>query len=87
MIIRVRVIPNAKHNEVMNRVGSIVRVRIAAPAVEGKANDELIEFLAEFFSVPKSKVSILRGEKGKEKTIQIEGRPDHEFEEMMDAIP
>ena len=32
-------------------------------------------------------VSILRGEKGKEKTIQIEGRPDHELEEIMDAIP
>lgn len=87
MIIRVRVIPNAKHSEVMNRVGSIVRVRIASPAVEGKANDELIEFLAEFFEVPKKQVSILRGEKGKEKTIQIEGRPDHELEDVMDAIP
>lgn len=87
MIIRVRVIPNAKHSEVMNRVGSIVRVRIAAPAVEGKANDELVEFLAEFFSVKNRDVTILRGEKGKEKTIQIEGRPDHELEETMDAIP
>jgi uncharacterized protein (TIGR00251 family) len=87
MIIRVRVIPNAQHSEVMNRVGSIVRVRIAAPAVEGKANEELIEFLAEFFSVPKKFVSILRGEKGKEKTIQIEGRPEHELEDAMDAIP
>lgn len=87
MIIRVRVIPNAQHNEVMNRVGSIVRVRVSSPAVEGKANEELIEFLAEFFTVPKSKVSILRGEKGKEKTIQIEGRPDHELEDVMDAIP
>lgn len=87
MIIRVRVIANAKHNEVMGRVGSIVRVRISAPAVEGKANDELIEFLAEFFGVGRKFVSILRGEKGKEKTMQIEGRPDHELEEVMDAIP
>ena len=87
MIIRVRVIANAKHNEVMSRVGSIVRVRISAPAVEGQANEELIEFLAEFFTVPKRGVSILRGEKGKEKTVQIEGRPDHELEGVMDAIP
>ena len=49
MIIRVRAIPNAKHSEVMGRVGSVVRVRVAAPAVDGKANEELIEFLAEFF--------------------------------------
>jgi uncharacterized protein (TIGR00251 family) len=87
MIIRVRVIPNAKHSEVMNRVGSIVRVRIAAPAVEGKANDQLIEFLADFFGVKPRDVSILRGEKGKEKTVQIEGLPDHELEDVMDSIP
>ena len=87
MIIRVRVIPNAKHSEVMGRVGSIVRVRIAAPAMEGKANEELLEFLAEFFGVAPRHVSILRGEKGKEKTVQIEGRPDHELEDVMDSIP
>lgn len=87
MIIRVRVITNAKHSEVMSRVGSIVRVRIAAPAVDGKANAELLEFLAEFFGVKKTGVSILRGEKGKEKTVQIEGRPDHELEDVMDSIP
>lgn len=87
MIIRVRVIANAKHNEVMGRVGSIVRVRVAAPAVDGKANRELIEFLSEFFGVKRHDVSILRGEKGKEKTVQVEGRPEHEIEEMMDAIP
>ena len=87
MIIRVRVIPNAKHSEVMGRVGSIVRVRISAPNMDGKANTELMEFLAEFFGVKEKYVSILRGEKGKEKTIQIEGRPDHELEEIMDAIP
>lgn len=87
MIIRVRVIPNAKHSEVMGRIGSIVRVRVASPAVDGKANGELCEFLAEFFGVKSRYVSILRGEKGKEKTVQIEGRPDHELEEVMDAIP
>jgi uncharacterized protein (TIGR00251 family) len=87
MIIRVRVIPNAQHSEVMGRVGSIVRVRVAAPAVDGKANQQLMEFLAEFFGVKERYVSILRGEKGKEKTIQVEGRPEHELEEVMDAIP
>jgi uncharacterized protein len=87
MIIRVRVIPEARHSEVMGRVGSIVRVRVAAPAVDGKANGELMEFLAEFFGVKEKYVSILRGEKGTEKTIQVEGRPEHELEEIMDAIP
>ena len=35
----------------------------------------------------KKGVSILRGEKGKEKTVQIEGRPEHELEDVMDSIP
>lgn len=87
MIIRVRVITKAKHSEVMGRVGSIVRVRITAPAVDGKANAQLIDFLAEFFGVASRDVSILRGEKGKEKTVQVEGRPDHELEDVMDSIP
>ena len=48
-------------------------VTVNAPAVDGRANDELVEFLAEYFGVNKRYVSILRGEKGKEKTVQIEG--------------
>ncbi|MCB4756830.1 MAG: DUF167 domain-containing protein [Elusimicrobia bacterium] len=87
MIIRVRAIPNAHHSEIMGRVGSIVRVRVAALNVEGKANEELVDFLAEYFSVQSRFVSILRGEKGKEKTVQIEGRPEHELEAIMDSIP
>ncbi|MFN0117644.1 MAG: DUF167 domain-containing protein [Elusimicrobiota bacterium] len=87
MVIRVRVIANAKHSEVMGRLGSVVRVRIAAPAIDGKANEELIQFLAEFFEVRKSSVSILKGEKGKEKIIQVEGKPDHQLEHIMQSIP
>ena len=46
MIIKVRVIPNSKRNDVVSRIGSILRVKIAAPAVEGKANEELCDYLA-----------------------------------------
>jgi len=87
MIIRVRVIPNAKHSEIMGRVGSIVRVRVAAVAVDGKANQELMDFLAEFFDVRPNQVAILRGEKGKEKMIEIKGRPELELEDIMESIP
>ena len=49
MIIRVRVIPNAKHNEVMGRLGSVVRVRIKGRAVEGQANAELNRIFSGIF--------------------------------------
>ena len=51
MIIRVRVIPNAKESDVVGRVGSTVRLKVAAPAIDGKANMELCRYLAEFFEV------------------------------------
>ncbi len=87
MIIKVRVIPNSKRNEVVSRIGSILRVKISAPAVEGKANEELCEFLSEFFDVKRSMVFLRKGERGREKTIEIIGRSEEELAEVLDTIP
>ena len=83
MIIKVRVIPNSKRNDVVSRIGSILRVKIAAPAVEGKANEELCEYLSDFFDVNRSHVLLRR----REKTIEITGRTEEELEEVLDTIP
>lgn len=87
MIIRVRVIPHADISEMAGRIGSTVRVRIATPDIDGGANAELVRFLSDFFEVRSKGVKILRGEKGKEKTVEIEGRPEEELEEIMESIP
>jgi uncharacterized protein (TIGR00251 family) len=87
MIIKVRVIPNSKRNEVVSRVGSILRVKIAAPAVEGKANEELCDFLADFFDVKRSMIFLRKGERGREKTIEITGRSEEDLDEVLDTIP
>ncbi|MDR0398795.1 MAG: DUF167 domain-containing protein [Endomicrobium sp.] len=87
MIIKVRVIPNSKRNEVVSRVGSILRVKIAAPAVEGKANEELCDFLADFFDVKRSMIFLRKGERGREKTIEITGRSEESLDEVLDTIP
>ncbi|HMU76047.1 MAG TPA: DUF167 domain-containing protein [Elusimicrobiota bacterium] len=87
MIIRVRVIPNAVRSEVVGRIGSTVRVKVAAPAIDGKANNELTTFLAEFFEVKNRGVKIVRGQNGKEKTVEISGRAEEELEEVMETIP
>ena len=60
MIVKVRVIPNAIENEVVSRIGSVLRVKVAAPAVDEHANAALKDYLAEFFEVPGKRVSILR---------------------------
>jgi uncharacterized protein (TIGR00251 family) len=87
MIIKVKVILNSKRNEVVSRIGSILRVKLMASAVEGKANKELCDFLSDFFDVKKSMIFLRKGERGKEKTIEIIGRSEEELNEILDSIP
>ncbi|MDR0985275.1 MAG: DUF167 domain-containing protein [Endomicrobium sp.] len=87
MIIKVKVILNAKKNEVVSRIGSILRVKLAASAVEGKANEELCYFLSDFFDVKRSSIFLRKGERGREKTIEIIGKSEEKLNEVLDAIP
>ena len=87
MIVKVRVIPNSKKSEMAGRIGHILRIRVAVPAENNKANEELIEFLADFFEVKKKMVRIIRGHKAREKTISIIGGSEDDLEELMETIP
>jgi hypothetical protein len=70
MKLNIKVIPNAKQNKLVEEPGR-VKVYLTAPAVEGKANEALIEFLAEHFKTKKNKISIIRGIKSREKVVEI----------------
>lgn len=87
MIVKVRVIANSKKSEMAGRIGHILRIRIARPASENKANEELVDFMADFFEVEKKMVKIIRGHKAREKTMSIIGRSEDELEDMMETIP
>jgi uncharacterized protein len=87
MIVKVRVIPNAKKSEMAGRIGHILRIRVAKPAQANKANDELVDFIADFFEVRKSMVKIIRGHKAREKTMSITGRSEDALEDLMETIP
>ena len=65
--------PGAKRTEVAGLHGEALKIRLAAPPVEGKANDALIAWLAEVFAVPSRRVRLLRGEKSREKVVEITG--------------
>lgn len=68
-IIPVKVIPNAKRNEIKKEDKGF-KVYLTAPAIEGKANKLLIEILAKHFDCKKSELKIIRGEKARNKLIQ-----------------
>lgn len=69
----IKVIPNAPRNEVAGWLGDALKVKVHAPALEGRANDELCEFLAETLGLPKRAITLVQGEKSRQKVIAIAG--------------
>ena len=70
MKLEVQVIAGAK-TQMLKQDGSMLKIYLRAPAVEGKANKALIDFLAAHFGVRRSKVQIIKGLKSTHKTINI----------------
>jgi uncharacterized protein (TIGR00251 family) len=71
VVVCVHVQPGAKRTEFAGRHGDAVKIRLAAPPVDGKANACLQAFLAEFLGVPKSAVSLLSGQTSRQKVLKI----------------
>ena len=71
MLMRVHVTPNAKNAGVVKVSEDYFEMRVDEQAVGGRENKRLLEMLAEHFKVPKSKITILKGTKTRNKTIQI----------------
>jgi len=77
MKINVHINPNAKKSEVLGEEldlfgGKTLKVKVAAPPIEGKANKELVKILSKHFNVPKSKISIVSGDKSRNKIIEVQ---------------
>ncbi len=65
--------PGASRSEFAGRHGERIKVRLAAQALDGKANQALVEFLAEHYQVPKRNVHIASGLKSRQKRVVIDG--------------
>ena len=87
MIVKVRVIPDCEDNEVVSRIGSVLRVKICAPSADLQINPLLKGYLSEFFEVPLKMVNIIRGAKGREKTVEITGKTEEQLKNALDSIP
>ena len=68
--------PNARRSEAVGLHGAALKVKIAAPAVDNKANAELIEFLSESLGIPRSAIVISRGATSRRKVVEIKGGPE-----------
>lgn len=72
LVLALHVQPGAKRTEVVGPHGDALKLRLAAPPVDGKANAELRRYLAEAFGVPLRQVTLIRGETSRQKSVRIE---------------
>jgi uncharacterized protein (TIGR00251 family) len=70
--LRLAVVPNAKRTEVDGLHDGALRVRLAAPPIEGRANDELVAWLAKSVGVPRRAVALAQGASGRRKRVLID---------------
>jgi len=69
----IHVQPRAKRTAVDGEHGDAIKIRLAAPPVDGAANEELVRFLAERLGVRRADLTIVRGATGRRKTVRIAG--------------
>ena len=80
----VRVHPRAKRSAITGRFGDAWKLDLAAPPVDGKANEECVRFFADLAQVPRSRVSIVVGATSRTKVVEIEGLPQDRLEKLLE---
>ena len=82
VIFAVRIQPRASKDEIAGEIAGAIKIRLQAPAVEGRANEALIEFLAQLLKSPKGAVRILSGERSRIKRLEIRGVTKQQIERL-----
>ena len=85
--ISLRVHPNAARSEVIDFTDGVLRVRVAAPPVKGKANKELMAFLGQVLGVGKGSLTIIKGHTSRSKVIAIDGLSQEDIIKRLKAKP
>ena len=68
-----RVHPNASRDEVLGFIDGVLRVKVAAPPLKGKANEKLVAFLSKLLDVNRDSISIVKGQTNRNKVVVIRG--------------
>ena len=73
IILVLHVQPGAKRSEIAGLHGDALKIRLAAPAIEGRANEALLRFIAECFQVPQRNVELRQGAQSRHKRVEVRG--------------
>lgn len=83
IIFRIRVQPRASCNQVAGVMGGVVKIRIKAPPVDGRANDVCLKFLAGILGIPVNSIEIISGYTGRNKIVRVTGLTAQEISELI----
>lgn len=78
--------PRSSKNSISGLHNNRLKIRLTSPPVEGAANRLCIKFLAEFLDISPSRVSIVQGLTGRNKTIKIEGMDENTFRDKITPV-
>ena len=87
MTLRVRVQPRASRNEIVGERDGALVVRLTAPPAEGRANKALCRLIARHLGIAPSRVTLLRGQKARDKVVRIEGLDNAEITAQLGLKP
>jgi uncharacterized protein (TIGR00251 family) len=82
--VTVKVHPRAKRSGIAGRLGEAYKLDLAAPPVDGKANEECVRYFAELAGVPRASVRIVKGATSRMKVVEVEGMAQEELERRVD---
>jgi hypothetical protein len=82
----IQVVPRSSKCEIMGIFNNTLKIRLTAPPVEGKANEECLRFLSSLFNVARNRLSIVGGQTSRKKTIQVSGMGSTEMEGLLERI-
>lgn len=71
--------PNSSKDEIIGAHNEELKIKLTAPPVDGKANDALIKFLARTLALPKKNFTLIRGETGRHKVVEVFGLSEAEI--------
>ncbi len=79
--------PRAKKTRLMGFHGGYPKIALAAPPVEGRANEELVDFLRELLTLPSRSVEMLRGDTSRRKSVLLRGVTPEKIAQVIENAP
>ena len=86
MELRIYCQPRASQTEIVGLHGDALKIRLAAPPVEGQANTELCQFLAQYFGILRHEIRILVGKGARQKRVLIKGKTAQEIHDRLSLL-